>query len=104
MPFWSTVKVPYWPLPSLLTDQVCVSLVSTSVLVSWPVVTSVPSSLTVPVAVPPMVGASLVPVMSMVMTCVALPPLPSSTVTVMESVAFWPSARAWTLALLLSST
>ena len=30
-----------------------------------------------------------------VMTCVAVPPLPSSTVTVMV-VTFWPSARAWT--------
>ncbi|CUJ39851.1 Uncharacterised protein [Achromobacter xylosoxidans] len=50
-----------------------------------------------------MVGASLVPVTVTVMTWVALPPLPSSTVTVMVSVAFWPSARAWTLALSLSS-
>ncbi|CUJ52814.1 Uncharacterised protein [Achromobacter xylosoxidans] len=210
MPFWSTVKVPYWPLPSLLTDQVCLSLTSTSVLVSWPDVVVVPSSTTAPVAVPLTVGASLVPlmvmttwlvvpsalvtvkvsvrlslapscwmalaslsslklqlplasmenlpywpwksvcglkeawpaslstmsslplavrvvsswtvplsspgllgamtaaslvpVMSTVMTWVALPPLPSSTVTVMVSVTFWPSVSAWTLALSLSST
>ena len=41
-----------------------------------------------------MTAASLVPVMVTVMTWVALPPWPSSTVTVMVSVTFWPSARA----------
>ena len=50
-----------------------------------------------------MMAASLVPVMVIVMVWVVLPPLPSSTVTVMVSVTFWPSARAWTLALSLSS-
>ena len=95
MPFWSIWNEPYSPLPPSLTDQVCVSLVSMSCWVSWPVtVVSGPSSLMPPVAVPLMVGASLVPMTVTVMTCVAVPPLPSSTVTVMVSVTFWPSARA----------
>ncbi|CAB3698103.1 hypothetical protein LMG26788_05063 [Achromobacter pulmonis] len=54
--------------------------------------------------VPLMVGASLVPEIVTVMTWVALPPWPSSTVTVMVSVTCWPSASAWTLSLPLSST
>ena len=84
--------------------QVCVSVASTSVLVSWPVtMVTAASSVTAPVATPPMVGASLVPVMVTVISWVAVPPLPSLTVTMMVSVAVWPSARAWTLALLLSS-
>ena len=41
-----------------------------------------------------MTAASLVPVMVTVMVCVAVPPLPSSTVTVMVSVTFWPSVSA----------
>ncbi|CUJ39363.1 Uncharacterised protein [Achromobacter xylosoxidans] len=210
MPFWSSVNEPYWPLPSLSSDQVCLSLTSTSCWVNWPDTALAPSSVTSPVAAPVTVGASLVPlmvmttwpvvpsalvtvkvsvrcslapscwmalaslsslklqlplasienlpywpwksvcglnvaspasgsatsslplavrvvsswtvpllspgllgvmlaaslvpVMSTVMTWVAVPPLPSSTVTVMVSVTFWPSVSAWTLALSLSST
>ncbi|KAG1385072.1 hypothetical protein G6F59_017626 [Rhizopus arrhizus] len=90
------------PLPALLSVQVWVSVVSTSVLVNWPLTTCVPSSVTPPEMVPPMVGASLVPVTVIVMTCWAVPPWPSLTVTVMVSVTCWPSARACTLALALS--
>ncbi len=105
MPLPSTVNEPYWPLPPSLTVQVWVSLVSTSCWVSWPdTVSLVSSSRISPTVVPLMVGASLVPVTVTVMTWVALPPWPSSTVTVMVSVTFWPSASAWTLSLLLSST
>ncbi|CAB3745161.1 Uncharacterised protein [Achromobacter ruhlandii] len=105
MPVPSTVNEPYWPLPPSLTVQVCVSLVSTSCWVNWPdTVSLVSSSRISPMVVPLMVGASLVPVTVTVMTWVALPPWPSSTVTVMVSVTCWPSARACTLSLPLSST
>ena len=80
---------------------------SLSVTSSLPPVVSLSSSLTEPASSPGLLGvmmaASLVPVMVIVMVWVVLPPLPSSTVTVMVSVTFWPSARAWTLALSLSS-
>ncbi|CAB3745159.1 hypothetical protein LMG1866_06217 [Achromobacter ruhlandii] len=94
MPFWSTVRVPYWPLPPSLADQVCVSLVSTSALVSWPVTSCVPSSLTAPAASPLMVGASLVPLMVMV----TVPVVPSAVVTVKVSVSFSPTASDCTRA------
>ena len=96
--------MPYWPLPLLAMDQVWVSFVSMSLLVSWPAVVSVPSSFTAPVATPPMVGLSLAPVMVIVMSLVAVPPLPSLIVTVMVSVTVWPAARDCTLVLPLSST
>ncbi|CAB3927698.1 hypothetical protein LMG1864_06089 [Achromobacter ruhlandii] len=99
MPFWSTVKVPYWPLPSLLTDQVCLSLTSTSVWVSWPDAVVVPSSLTAPVAAPLMVGASLVPLMVMV----TVPVVPSAVVTVKVSVRCSLAPSCWTALASLSS-
>ena len=75
---------------------------SLSVTSSLPPVVSLSSSLTEPASSPGLLGvmtaASLVPVMVTVMVCVAVPPLPSSTVTVMVSVTFWPSVSAWTLA------
>ncbi|CUK10902.1 Uncharacterised protein [Achromobacter ruhlandii] len=75
MPLWSSVKVPYWPLPS------------------------VPSSLTAPVAAPLMVGASLVPLMVMV-TC---PVVPSAVVTVKVSVRCSLAPSCWTALASLSS-
>ncbi|CUJ39346.1 Uncharacterised protein [Achromobacter xylosoxidans] len=103
LPLASMENLPCSPLASVCGLKVA-SPASLSVTSSLPPVVRLPSSWTVPVAVPLMVGASLVPVMSMVMTWVAVPPLPSSTVTVMVSVTFWPSVNAWTLALSLSST
>ena len=95
----STVKVPYWPLPSLLTDQVCLSVASMSCWVSWPVVVSVPSSLTSPVARPVMVGLSLVPLM--VMT--TWPVVPSAVVTVNFSVSESLAPSCWMALASLSS-
>ncbi|CUJ70233.1 Uncharacterised protein [Achromobacter xylosoxidans] len=99
MPLWSSVKVPYWPLPSLFNDQVCLSLTSTSALASWPVTVWVPSSLTAPVAVPLIVGASLVPLM--VMT--TLPVVPSALVTVKVSVRCSLAPSCWMALASLSS-
>ncbi|CAB3920133.1 hypothetical protein LMG26788_05308 [Achromobacter pulmonis] len=99
LPFWSTVKVPYWPLPSLPTVQVCVSLVSMSLTSSLPVAVAVPSSVTAPSVLPLSSGLSLVP--SMVTVTVLW--VPSAVVTVKVSVSFSPTARAWTLGSVLSS-
>ena len=100
MPVWSTVKVPYLPLPSLLTDQVWVSLTSTSVLPSWPVALVLPPSVTSPEAWPLMTGASLVPLM----VTVTVPLVPSAVTTSKVSTSFSPTPRAWTLGSLLSSS
>ncbi|CUJ96850.1 Uncharacterised protein [Achromobacter xylosoxidans] len=100
MPFWSTVKVPYWPLPSLLTDQVCLSVASTSCLANWPdTVVSAASSLTAPVATPEMVGASLVPLMVMV----TWPVVPSAVSTVKVSVRWSLAPSCWMALASLSS-
>ena len=93
------MKVPYLPLPSLLTDQVWVSLTSTSVLPSWPVALVLPPSVTSPEAWPLMTGASLVPLM----VTVTVPLVPSAVTTSKVSVSFSP-AQAWTLGSLLSSS
>ena len=80
-------------------DQVWVSLVSTSLLVSWPDTVVVPSSFTAPAA-PPMVGASLVPLM----VTVTVPLVPSAVTTSKVSTSFSPTPRAWTLGSALSSS
>ncbi|CUJ22189.1 Uncharacterised protein [Achromobacter ruhlandii] len=100
LPLWSTVKVPYWPLPSLLTVQVCLSLASTSVTSSLPVAVVVPSSVTAPSVLPLSFGSSLVPSMVTVMVL----EVPSAVVTVKVSTSFSPTARAWTLGSSLSSS
>ncbi|MNY63825.1 hypothetical protein D3C86_2008420 [compost metagenome] len=100
----STVKLPYWPWPLLGSDQLWVSVASTSVTASWPPTVVVPSSVTAPVNAPSIVGLSLLPVMVTVTSWVAVPPWPSLTVTVMVSVTCWPAASACTCALALFST
>ncbi|CUJ71906.1 Uncharacterised protein [Achromobacter xylosoxidans] len=100
MPFWSTVNLPYWPSPLLLTVQVCVSEVSTSVTSSLPVALVVPSSARALSVLPLSFGSSLVP--SMVTVMVLL--VPSAVVTVKVSTSFSPTARAWTLGSSLSSS
>ena len=94
------MKVPYLPLPSLLTDQVWVSLTSTSVLPSWPVALVLPPSVTSPEAWPLMTGASLVPLI----VTVTVPLVPSAVTTSKVSTSFSPTPRAWTLGSLLSSS
>ena len=101
LPLASIENLPCSPLKSVwgLNEA---SPASLSVTSSLPPVVSLSSSLTEPASSPGLLGvmtaASLVPVMVTVMVCVAVPPLPSSTVTVMVSVTFWPSVSAWTLA------
>ncbi|CUJ79373.1 Uncharacterised protein [Achromobacter xylosoxidans] len=99
MPFWSSVNEPYWPLPSLSSDQVCLSLTSTSCWVNWPDTALAPSSVTSPVAAPVMVGASLVPLM--VMT--TWPVVPSALVTVKVSVRCSLAPNCWMALASLSS-
>ena len=95
----STVKEPYWPAPLLLTDQVWVSLVSTSDTVNWPSMRVTPSSVTVPVLTPLIVGASLLPWM----VIVTLVLLPSAVVTCTTSLMVSPLPSACTSALVLFS-
>ncbi|CUJ61912.1 Uncharacterised protein [Achromobacter xylosoxidans] len=107
LPLASIENLPYWPWKSVCGLNAAWPA-SLSTMSSLPLAVRVVSSWTVPLSSPGLLGvmtaASLVPVMSTVMTWVAVPPLPSSTVTVMVSVTFWPSVSAWTLALSLSST
>ncbi|MNV74095.1 hypothetical protein D3C71_1672870 [compost metagenome] len=92
LPLASIENVPYLP-----TTLVCAATplwpTSASATVNLPVEVSVKSSVTVPVFWPVITGASLVPVIVTVTGRVALPPWPSSTVTLMVSVTCWPSFR-----------
>ena len=91
---------PVWGLNSASPASLSVTSSLPPVVRSLSSVTE-PLSLSSPCGV--MTAASLVPVMVTVMTWVALPPWPSSTVTVMVSVTFGLRPGAWTLALSLSS-
>jgi hypothetical protein len=71
---------------------------SGSVTVRVPPVERVVSSVTEPVAVPPITAPSLVPLIVMVMVCA----VPSAVWTVMVRVTVSPVRRAWTSACALS--
>ena len=102
MPLASIENVPYLPA-ALVWATTLLWPASASETVSLPDESNVLSSITAPVDWPVILATSLVPVMVTVISWVAVPPLPSLTVTVMVSVTVWPSTRAWTLALALSS-
>ncbi|CAM3667061.1 hypothetical protein BOFL111202_17740 [Bordetella flabilis] len=98
MPVWSTLMVPYAPLGSPLTDQLWVSLVSTSATASCPDTEGSTSSVTAAVFAPLIAGMSLVPSMVTVMVV----GVPSADSTWNCSVSVSPTASACTAGSLLA--